>query len=47
MMMNQSIVGDVLHPEDGNIASIEKRSRHAVDNIVRYQMQQTRPFYCT
>ena len=47
MMMNQSIVGDVLHPEDGNIASIEKHSRHAVDNIVSYQMQQTRPFYCT
>ena len=47
MMTFQSIVGDVLHPRGGIIASIENRSRHAVDNIVNCQMQQTRPFYCT
>ena len=42
MMTFQSIVGDVLDPRGGIIASIENRSRHAVHNILNYQMQKTR-----
>ena len=42
MMTFQSIVGDVLHPRGGIIASIENRSRDAVEYILNYQMQKIR-----
>ena len=42
MMTFPSIVGDVLDPRRRIIASIENRSRDAVEYILNYQMQKTR-----